>query len=200
MGGQWAELVSIDGIAAARIVAFCKERYPRPADTQWRKRFTEDLVEVMTGLERPPAAQITLVLASLPDGRRSTVQAEMTHDNRQRLWRANNHMTDVSPFTGLKYEGDAIRVQLDGSWYRLLRMAGVPTERLVAFAKERFGALWNKRVAEDPVMVLAALGVKPAPTVDLLLLDLTTGNQVERPGVPMTRENRQKVWRTWGPR
>ena len=47
VGGVWVELLSIDGLAADRIVAFCKERYPRP-DGLWRKRFYD---ERLAGLE-----------------------------------------------------------------------------------------------------------------------------------------------------
>ena len=39
--GDWYELVSLNGIAAAKIVAFCQKEF----EERWKKRFSEDLVE-----------------------------------------------------------------------------------------------------------------------------------------------------------
>jgi RNA polymerase sigma factor (sigma-70 family) len=275
VGGAWWELLSIDGVPAARIVAFCKERYGRPADLLWRKRFSEDLVEVLAGMGKPPAAQVSLGLRSLTDGRQSLVQSPMNSENRQRVWLKNQQShapaadrpssaTDtpssaataskpssgtadkptsgtadkpsagadkptsgtagkpsggadktpdptskppaasdfqrVSPFTNLRFEADGIRVELEGAWYQLLRFQDIPTDRLISFAKERYGARWNKRIAEDPAELLVDIGARPGPTVDLQLEDLATGRTAERRAVPMTRENRRRLKDAWGPR
>lgn len=208
VGGVWVELLSIDGVAADRIVAFCKERYPRP-DGLWRKRFSEDLPEVMTGLGKPPAERVVLECKSLSDGGRRTVTAPMTKENRRRVWERNQagqpaaapSMVDrfarVSPFSGLKFRGEAMDVEVAGAWYRLGAVNGVTAERLVAFAKEKFGGRWQKRVAEDPVEVLAAMGVTAGTKVDLVLEELGSKKRVERKDVPLTEENRRRVKEMW---
>ena len=229
VGGTWMELLAIDGVPAERIVAFCKARYPRPADVLWRKRFSEDLVEVLTAMKKPPGPRVTLALRNLADSSRTEVEAAMTSENRQHTWRRNLQAgtaglpapakignlqpsaagspapariayARVSPFTGLRFQGDTILVEVDGAWYHLLRLQGVPTDRLLAFARDRYGARWNKRLAEDPQEVLVDLGAKPGPTVDLVLQDPTTNRIFDCPQVPMTQENRRRLKDTWGPR
>jgi RNA polymerase sigma factor (sigma-70 family) len=205
--GSWAELVSIDGIEAGRIVAFCKQRYPRP-EALWRKRFSEDLVDVLTGMGKPPGAQVVLEVKSLSDGKRRTVEASMTKENRRRVWERNMEpgpapgsiidvFARVSPFTGLKFRGEAIDVEVDGGWYRLVAVNGVTAERLVAFAKQRFEGRWQKRVAEDLVEVLGGMKVNVGTKVDLQLEELASKKRVERRDVPLTEANRQRVKQTW---
>jgi RNA polymerase sigma factor (sigma-70 family) len=88
IGDGWFELLSIDGLPSERIVAFCKQRFPQPANL-WRKRCSEDLVEVLTGLGKPPGAKVSLETRSLTDGRRALVDAPMTAANRKRVWARN---------------------------------------------------------------------------------------------------------------
>jgi hypothetical protein len=206
--GVWGELLSIDGVPADRIVAFSRQRFAEPSDTLWRKRFSEDLVEVLAGMGKPPAPKVLLGIASLADGRRTAVEAALISESRQRVWRRNldtmlaaaNEFRRVSPFTGLKYDGDAITVEVDGVWYGLLRVQSVTTARLVGFAKEKYQDRWRKRIAEDLFEVLTDIGARPGDTVDLVLKDLGTGRPVERKGVTMTAEKRKRVKDTWGPR
>jgi hypothetical protein len=208
VAGTWAELVSIDGTPAARIVAFCQEHYPQRGDL-WRKRFGEDLVEVLSAMGHPPGDRVRLELKTLPEGGRRTIELPMTRENRQRIWQRNqaasapasivDRFARVSPFAGLKFRGEAIDVQLqaDGPWYRLAAVSGVPAERLVAFAKEKFGAAWQKRVAEDLVEVLTGMGVNVGTKVDLAVEDLASKKRVERRDVPLTEENRRRVREMW---
>jgi hypothetical protein len=209
VAGTWAELVSLDGTAADRIVAFCKDRYRRP-DSLWRKRFSEDLVEVLSGMGQPPAEKVVLGLESLTDGERRTVVAAMTKENRKRVWERNQagqpppqprSMVDafarVSPFSGLKFRGDAIDVEVDGAWYRLAAVNGVSVERQVAFAREKFGGRWRKRIAEDPVEVLTGMGVTVGTKVDLALEEPGSNKRIERRDVPLTEDNRRRVKEMW---
>jgi RNA polymerase sigma factor (sigma-70 family) len=205
----WVELVAIDGLASERIVAFAKQRYPKPADVLWRKRFSEDLVDVLTAMERPPRRKVELTVKDLKDGRTSTVRAAMTKENRQRTWKHNNpsaaaqprplvdRFARVSPFSGLRFRGEVIEVELEGRWYRLAATSGVATPKMIAFAKGEYDTRWRKRIAEDLVEVLTGLGVRPADKVDLVLEGLADGARTERRGVPLTEENRKRVARTW---
>jgi hypothetical protein len=104
----------------------------------------------------------------------------------------------VSPFTSVVFEGDNLLVEVDGSWYRLVAIAGVTAERWMAVAREKFGSQWQKRIAEDPVEALTpALGNSPDVTVDLDLAEPETGQIVRLERVAMTEENRRAVKRTW---
>jgi hypothetical protein len=82
-------------------------------------------------------------------------------------------------------------------------MAGVPVERLVEVARQRFGERWKTRLAEDPVEVLAAAtGNSPGTAVDLTLEvrdGAAAGQRIDRRGVALTEENRRRVKQTWRP-
>jgi hypothetical protein len=67
----------------------------------------------------------------------------------------------------------------------------------VTATRERHGYDWRKRIAEDPVEVLAELGARPGTTVDVVLRDLTTARRTELRGLPMTEENRRRVKESW---
>jgi hypothetical protein len=207
VAGVWAELLAIDGTAADRIVAFCKERYPRPDDL-WRKRFSEDLPEALAAMGKPPSERVALELQDLSGGGRRTVQAPMTKENRRRVWERNqsgqaprpsilDRFARVSPFSGLKFRGPAIEVEVSGAWYRLVAVNGATADRMIASAKEKFGAQWQKRIAEDLVEVLTGMGVTVGTKVDLVLEDPRSNKRVERRDVPLTEENRRKVKATW---
>jgi hypothetical protein len=206
--GGWADLLAIDGQPLAAVIAHARQSYPAPPDL-WRKRIAEDIVEVLTGMGRPPAAQVALQIQR-PGQAEETVLAGMTLENRARIIGANarppsahpvvDRFARISPFTGLVFQGESIQVQLaaDGPWYRLLAMQAVTTERLIAVARQRFGGEWAKRIAEDPVETLtAALDRSPPPAVDLVLEEQDSGRRVTLTGVAMTEENRRRVQASW---
>ncbi|MFT5322570.1 MAG: CubicO group peptidase (beta-lactamase class C family) [Planctomycetaceae bacterium] len=58
LGKEWFKPVSLNKIPAAEIVAFSQETY----GDQWRKRFEEDLVELLTRMKHPPQDKVTLVV------------------------------------------------------------------------------------------------------------------------------------------
>ena len=83
----WCELLAIDDLPVKRIVEFCKKNEP----DQPRKRFEEDLVQVLTMLERPPRNERVKLTVRSVDDRKIVSElhdVEMTHDNRQMLWHA----------------------------------------------------------------------------------------------------------------
>lgn len=72
--GHWSPLVSIDDIPIDRIIEFTKKEYGKIA----RKRFAEDLVQVLSTMGHDPEWKVTLGLET-EDGQ---VQILMTEDNR----------------------------------------------------------------------------------------------------------------------
>lgn len=81
----WFTLVSLDGIAAEDIVAFSRWTYM----DRWRKRFEEDLVEVLTRMGHEPKDTVRLVL-SAPGSRatRTLEDVPMTEANRRAIYKA----------------------------------------------------------------------------------------------------------------
>lgn len=85
IGEEWVTLVSLDGIAVRDIVAFSQRRYL----LRWKKRFEEDLVEVLTRMGHAPGDTVRLVVR--PPGSSETRTLDdvpMTEANRQALYRA----------------------------------------------------------------------------------------------------------------
>ncbi len=78
VAGEWSELLSIDGAAVADIVEFCRKRYAG----RWRKRFDEDLVQVLSEMGRPPGRSVKLQLRDVDSGALRMVEAAMTAANR----------------------------------------------------------------------------------------------------------------------
>jgi hypothetical protein len=85
IGEDWFTLVSIDGIAAEDIVAFSWRTYV----DRWRKRFEEDLVEVLTRMGHAPNDTVRLVVSPLGSSTTRTLEdVPMTEANRQVIYRS----------------------------------------------------------------------------------------------------------------
>ncbi len=76
--GDWSRLRSIDGFPIEEIMSFSREQYGSLA----RKRFTEDLVEVLSKMGHDPDWEVALEL-QLADGEPKTVRVRMTAVNRR---------------------------------------------------------------------------------------------------------------------
>ena len=82
VGSTWYELVSIDGTSQAEILASCKKTWRRV----WRKRFNEDLVEVLSRMGSPPGTTVDLGVRYLSGGAVKTLKGvAMTAERRQAL-------------------------------------------------------------------------------------------------------------------
>lgn len=75
--GRWSPLVSIDGIPIDRIMDFANKEFGDKA----RKRFAEDLVEVLSKMGHLPQWNVTLGLAT-KDGQVEQLEITMTEENR----------------------------------------------------------------------------------------------------------------------
>lgn len=85
LDGTWYALLSIDGQKVEDILAYCRKTWP----DRWQKRFAEDLVEVLTGMQHPPGDTVVLGLRDEKSGAvtlRSDVP--MTNANREALRKA----------------------------------------------------------------------------------------------------------------
>lgn len=88
---EWFKLVSLNEIPAAEIVAFSQQTYER----DWQQRFEEDLVELLTRMEHPPADKVTLVVQSLASSETSIREnVPMTKENRSAIYRASGNRSN----------------------------------------------------------------------------------------------------------
>ena len=74
---RWSPLVSIDGIQIDRIMAFAQKEFGNKA----RKRFAEDLVELLATMGHEPEWEVTLGLET-SDGQVEHLEIMMTEENR----------------------------------------------------------------------------------------------------------------------
>jgi len=82
LGDEWYQLVSLDDLPAADIVAFSRLTY----DGRWQMRFEEDLVELLTRMGHPPQDTVKLVVQSLTSSETQVLEAvPMTAANRRAI-------------------------------------------------------------------------------------------------------------------
>jgi hypothetical protein len=102
----------------------------------------------------------------------------------------------LAPYNGIRWNDSHPEVRLDGPWYGLDAIDDVSATDIVAFTKKHYpDDIWQKRFEEDLVEVMTKMGDKPGDKVKLTLHTLDTKEKIVRNDVPMTRENRQQIWR-----
>jgi hypothetical protein len=180
--GRWWQLVSIEGLRADLVVAFCKQT----TSDVWAKRFCEDLVEVLTRmLGREPGEAVALELVD-PDTRESTTMARvaMTEANRQQIWRARYG----TPFDRVRVRNGSVRVDLDGTTYELLAIDGVPIEEIVAAIKALNHGGWIEDVEGSLLQSIERATdrpVQPDITIDVRRPDGSQGRMEHVPVRPI---------------
>ena len=85
IGGAWYELVELDGLTSAELVAAAKRQYK----ARWFKRLSEDLPQIYEGMGRELGSTVEVVLADV-SGRRLRRTVEVTTAKRAAAWRFNN--------------------------------------------------------------------------------------------------------------
>ena len=100
----------------------------------------------------------------------------------------------TSPFEALRWNDDAPEVMVKGTWYRPLAIHGVKVEDLLAFIARTQPGRVRKRFGEDLPEMIRNMGHAIPARVDLTLVRLADGQNVELVGVPCTRENRHAIW------
>jgi len=101
----------------------------------------------------------------------------------------------LSPFTKVRYDGDTVNVTYDGTEYQLAAIDDLSTSDMLDFCRKKYGGLWQKRFAEDLVVVLGDMGhpINAEHTVNLTLVDAKTSEAKTIKGAAMTEENRAAV-------
>ena len=105
----------------------------------------------------------------------------------------NQEYSELSPFSGVRWKESVPQVQVDGTWYELIALNDLSSEKIVSFCKESYGKNWKKRFGEDLVRALTEMGHEPGTTADLELRGVESGDKAVMKDVPMTEENRRAI-------
>jgi RNA polymerase sigma factor (sigma-70 family) len=101
----------------------------------------------------------------------------------------------LSPFSAVRFDGEKVIVNYSGAEYELAAIDDLTTPSILAFCHGQYRDLWQKRFAEDLVVVLADMKhpLNADHTVGLTLLDSATGEKKNIEKALMTAENRQAI-------
>ena len=165
--GRWHAIRSIGGVPVDDIVAATNSNKKKDNSFLWQRRFDHDLTQVLGNLGHKPGETVKIVVRDPETGK------EKSFD-----------------FPSVRWVPD---VRIDGHWYALRSIDGLPVEQILASAMNKDIDGWQRRFEEDIVEVLGAMGHKPGKTVTLVLRDLKTGKETTLDKVPMTEENRESI-------
>ncbi|MCG8651068.1 MAG: beta-lactamase family protein [Pirellulales bacterium] len=97
----------------------------------------------------------------------------------------------VAPYNGVRWENDLPIVRVRGQWSRLVSIDGIPIERIMEFARAKYGEKARKRFAEDLVQLLFEMG--HAPRWDVTLGLRTKDGVIQHVRSRMTDANRMQL-------
>jgi RNA polymerase sigma factor (sigma-70 family) len=103
----------------------------------------------------------------------------------------------LSPYDAIRWkDDDTPEIHVAGTWYGWLAIDDVDVAKIIEFTRDRYKPREVRmRIGEDLVEVLTRMGNPPGPTVKLKVRKLDTGETIDLKDVPMTHENRQKVFK-----
>lgn len=195
LGERWYELEAIDGLRTPFVVGFAVQH----SGSAWRKRFSEDLVQVLNRMGNFCMLDVDLTLRDLESGER-VVMRDVALDGARRRSTLEDRL--AWPFELLTSE-PSVTCRFEGRSWELLELEGVAAERLQEHARTR-GRLILQPSASSSIRVLRTselydmlcelTGRSPGPTVALVLHDPATGERLaldalERRRPPAGRES-----------
>jgi hypothetical protein len=190
VGDEWFKLVSLDGIPAGDIIAFSQQTF----GDNWRMRFEEDLVVLLTRMQHPPGETVTLVVQSLASPETRTLKnVPMTKANRWAIKRAATEREERSPFTAVRWQDSQPEVKVGDHWFKLVSLDGIAASNIVAFSQRTYGDQWKLRFEERLVVLLIRMGHLPGDTVTLEVQSLTSAETKTLENAPMTKANRRAI-------
>ena len=98
-----------------------------------------------------------------------------------------------SPFGAVRWQESQPEVRLDGDWFKLVSLDGLPTSQIMDFSRRTYGDKWRKRFEEDLVELLIGMKHPPQDNVTLVVGSLTSSQTWVREDVPLTEANRQAI-------
>ena len=211
--GVWYGLVKIDDVDASEIVRYSRFRYLGLS----KKRFSEDLVQLLSQMGHPPGQTSVLTVRSIETGELlELADVEWTADNRRRIKRANDdqendhgdaepadtdaasHVGDIeklAPYAAIRWVEERPQIRIGWVWYALSSVDEVPVDDILAECRRRYGERSRKRFEEDLVQVLSEMGHPPGRRTDLTVRNIVTGEKRVLHDVAWTRANRDAIRR-----
>jgi len=103
----------------------------------------------------------------------------------------------LSPYDAIRWKDDNTpEIHVAGTWYGWLALDDTDVAKIIEFTRKTYRPREVRmRIGEDLVEVLTRMGNPPGPTVKLKVRKLDTGEAIDLNDVPMTHENRQKVFK-----
>ena len=94
---EWFTLVKLDNHTTKELLDFCKKEF----DDKWQKRFSEDLIEVLTKMGTPPSQKVALVLEK--DSNQIQVTGTYSLENRQKVYLYNQERRKRKALKNMTY-------------------------------------------------------------------------------------------------
>ncbi len=153
----WYGLVAINDLRSGYIIGFCQQAEGRT----WRKRFSEDLVDVLTRMGSPANGSVNLTLRELETGRSVEIaNVPLSGRQRQEIWLNRNRWP--WSFDGPEAEG---MVNYLGKRWALRSVDGVPLDQ------------FSPRLSYDSYC--DRLSYSPGHRLSFVLQDLESGELTE---------------------
>jgi hypothetical protein len=175
LDGRWYELRAIEDLDAAYVTGFCRQY----AGERWRKRFSEDLVQVLNRMRVWRFGALDLLLRDLETGelvRRADVPLD--RKLRQRIYRDR----DLWPFEGLGAAPGGILVSYLGRAGILVSLEGV------AIGALELGPRVDGDLSNLYDEICEHAGRSPRARIDFVLADPESGARTEFRSVPRDGE------------
>ncbi|CAM1344389.1 S41 family peptidase [Tenacibaculum amylolyticum] len=81
---EWYQFEKLDNFKKEELIKFCKKEYGK----KWKKRFSEDLVEVLQGMNYKPEVKVRLQLSK--EGKSKEYIGTFSRENRDKVWAYNS--------------------------------------------------------------------------------------------------------------
>lgn len=94
--GEWYSMEKLDHLTTNEILRFCKKEYQH----KWKKRFSEDLIEVLKKMNYTPGNTVQLQLVK--NGESKSYTGTLTYENRQLVLKYNRGNKNNVPDKGKK--------------------------------------------------------------------------------------------------
>lgn len=101
--------------------------------------------------------------------------------------------TKVSPFRGVRWDGDEPEVKIGSEWFKLVSLDGIAAKDIIGFSQRSYAGKWKMRFAEDLVELLGGMKHHPKGSVQLVVRALDSSETQTMDDVAMTKENRDAI-------
>jgi hypothetical protein len=95
-----------------------------------------------------------------------------------------------APFQAIRWIPE---VDIDGQWYQLRSVDGVPVQEIIDFAKLEHSGEWDRWFAENLVETLTNMGIPPGRSVRLVVYDPQSDKETTIDELPLTEANRKAI-------